>query len=194
MLYVYENYIYRNVKYGALMIGVFSIIHTASWLYTNKTDKSILWVESAFSTDPAIYYRHTFNNESMLAAVFSGNKLHEQALKWGKLAYFRYRADDPRMGYNYARDLIALRRFDEARVVLEDNIVAYPLYAPAYTMLIEFYQHYKLYADLHRILEIFDRMYKQVPDAFTTRMNQDELNKYFSMLNDLRNTAQTVEE
>ncbi|MDR2497160.1 MAG: hypothetical protein LBD21_08545 [Tannerellaceae bacterium] len=186
LLYVYENRIYRNVKYGALMIAVFSIIHTASWIYTNKTDASILWVESAFSTDPAIYYRATFNNESMVTAVFSANKLYDRAAKWGKIAYDKYIKEDPRMGYNYARDLVNLHLYDEARTVLEDNIKMYPLYAPAYDLLIDYYLHYRQYEQLYRILGILEHMYKQVPEAFTTRMPQEKLNHYFSILNDMR--------
>ncbi|MDR1524042.1 MAG: hypothetical protein LBS79_02140, partial [Tannerella sp.] len=144
LISVYERKLYRNIKYGILMIAGFSVLHTSAWIFTNKSDASIQWLETAFSTDPANYYKTSFHNESMLSAVFSANDLPEHAIKWGKKAYLKY-PNDHRTGYNYANLLIALNRSEEGYAIMEQLLKSFPGYALPYTHLIAHYVKIKDY-------------------------------------------------
>lgn len=186
LIKIYERKLYQNMKYGILMIAGFSILHSSAWIYTNKTDASLQWVESAFATDPAGYYKSSFNNESMLSAVFSANDLPELALKWGKNAYLKY-PNDPRMGFNYARDLINQNRYTEACTVLEQTVLKFPAYPLPYIRLIEIYANTNNYESLYRILLKFEQVYRQAPEAFTSRLSQEQINQYLNILTDLKN-------
>lgn len=184
LITVYEQKLYRNMKYGILMIAGFSILHTSAWIYTNKTDASIQWVESAFATDPAGYYKSSFNNESMLTAIFTANNLPEHALKWGKIAYLKY-PDDPRMGFNYALNLQQLNRNTEACAILEQSIKKFPFYPPAYTRLIEYYSITQNAELLYHTLLAMKQAYQQSPESFTRRISPEQMNMYFGILNEL---------
>jgi tetratricopeptide (TPR) repeat protein len=185
LISVYERKLYRNMKYGVLMIAGFSTLHTSAWILTNKTDASIRWLESAFETDPAGYYKRAFNNEAMLAAAFSANKLQDHALKWGKKAYLKY-PNDPRMGFNYAGNLLRENRNAEACAILEQSVRKFPTYALPYTVLIEYYSNTKDYESLYRILLTMEQTYRQSPESFTSRLSQEQINQYFGILADLK--------
>ncbi|MDR2564222.1 MAG: hypothetical protein LBC98_09845 [Prevotellaceae bacterium] len=185
LLSVYERKLYRNMKYGLVMLAGFSILHTSAWIYTNKTDALITWVESAFATDPAGYYKSSFSNESMLAAAFSANGLQEHALKWGKKAYQKHQSD-PRVGFNYANELIKLNRNAEACAILEQSVKKFPLYPLPYISLIGLYFNSNDYGALYRVLLAMEQAYRQSPQSFTSRLSQEQINQYFSMLEDLK--------
>ena len=185
LLAVHGRKTYVNTRYGILMISVFSILHTSAWIYTNKTDALIPWVESAFSTDPAHYYKRSFNNEAMIAAALGANQLYERALIWGKKAWLKY-PNDPRMGYNYAGELQKLNRHAEACPVLEQTIKKFPSYPLPYVNLIEYYINIKDYNSLYRVLLAMEQAYKQSPAPFTGRLPQEQLNQYFGVLENLR--------
>ncbi len=184
----YEQKLYRNIKYGILMIAGFSVLHTSAWIYTNKTDASLQWVESAFATDPAGYYKSSFSNESMLAAVFSANNLQERALEWGKNAYLKH-PDDPRIGFNYAGDLLKQNRDAEACAILEQSVKKFPFYPLAYVSLIGYYANTNDNNSLYHILQRLEQAYQESPQSFTSRIPQEQLNQYFSILAELRKSA-----
>jgi tetratricopeptide (TPR) repeat protein len=185
LLMAHEHKWFKNIKYGILMFGGFSVLHTSLWIVTNKTDASIPRLESAIATDPANYYKTSYNNESLLASAFSANGLHEIAIKWSKQAWLKH-PKDPRMGYNYANELIKMNKKNEAVVVLEQTLKSYPAYALPYASLIQYYVDSKNYQSLYRILLQMEQVYKQYPEAFTSRLPQEDINKYFSILSELR--------
>jgi hypothetical protein len=185
LLSVYERKLYRNIKYGIVMIVGFSILHTSAWIYTNKTDALIPWVESAFATDPAGYYKRAFSNEGMLAAAFSANDLHELAIKWGKKAYQKY-PNDPRAGFNYSIYLLDLNRNTEAYAILEQSVKKFPFYPFAYVNLIKLYSKSKDHDALYRILLAMEQAYRKWPQEFTSRLPQEQINRYLGMLEELK--------
>jgi hypothetical protein len=184
-LTAYNNKWYKNIRYGMLMIGGFSVIHTSLWIATNKTDASIKWVESAIATDPANYYKSSYNNEALLATAFSANNLTDIAIKWSRQAYLKYR-NDPRMGYNYANELIKLNRKEEAIPVLEQVVQSHPGYALPYVTLIHYYSENKNYTPLYRILLQMEQVYKKSPEVFTSRLSQEQINQYLGILSELK--------
>ncbi|MDR3267592.1 MAG: hypothetical protein LBT83_00795 [Tannerella sp.] len=184
-----DEKICKNIKYGMLMIAGFSVLHTSMWILTNKTDASIRWVETAFATDPGNYYQTSFNNEAMLAALFSSNGLDDRAIKWGKKAWLKY-PDDHRMGYNYANTLIGLNRKEEACPVLEQTVKTFPAYALPYASLITLYLESRNYNALYRVLMQMEQVYKQAPEAFTSRLSQAQLDSYFKILEDFKKQIQ----
>jgi tetratricopeptide (TPR) repeat protein len=185
LLMAYEHRWFKNVKYGLFMICGFSVLHTSLWLATNKTDASIRWFESAIVTDPANYYKTAFNNEALLASAFAANKLDDIAIKWHKKAYLKH-PNDPRMGYNYANELIKMDKKSEALPVLEQVIKAYPMYALTYVALIQLYIESNNYQSLYRILIQMEQAYKQHPEAFSSRLPQEHIDQYFNILTELR--------
>ena len=82
LIQLHNNNLCSNIKYGILMISGFSVLHTSMWIVTNKTDASIGWVEQAFETDPARYYKQSFCNEAMIGEMFLANGLKEKSLEW----------------------------------------------------------------------------------------------------------------
>jgi hypothetical protein len=185
LLAAYEQKRYRNIKYGILLIAGFSVLHTSAWIYTNKSDASIPWLEAAFSTDPAGYYKTSFAGESMLTAVFAANGLHEHALKWGKKAWLKY-PNDHRTGYNYANQLIGMNRIREGYAIMEQSLKTFPGYALPYTRLIAYYVEIKDYNALYRVLLQMEQVYGQMPEAFTGRLSREQIDQYFNMLSQLR--------
>ncbi|MDR3262391.1 MAG: hypothetical protein LBT78_11245 [Tannerella sp.] len=185
LLMAHEQKWFKNIKYGILMFGGFSVLHTSLWIATNKTDASIPRLESAISTDPSNYYKTSYNNEALLASAFSANGLNEIAMKWWKQAYVKY-PNDPRMSYNYANELIKMNKTAEAVVVLERVVQSYPAYALPYAILIKYYIDSNNYQSLYRILLQMEQVYKQNPEAFTSRLPQEHIDHYFSILSELR--------
>jgi predicted Zn-dependent protease len=167
------------------MIAGFSALHTSAWIYTNKSDASIKWLETAFSTDPAHYYKRSFKNESMLSAAFSANGLQEYAIKWGKKAYSKY-PNDPRTGYNYANQLITANRPEEGYAIMEQLLKSFPTYAMPYTTLITHYLDIKDYNALYRVLLQMEQFYAQSPEAFTSRLSSEQLKQYFDILSQMK--------
>jgi tetratricopeptide (TPR) repeat protein len=185
LISVYEQKLYRNIKYGILMIAGFSTLHTSAWIFTNKSDASIQWLERAFSTDPANYYKTSFSNESMLTAVYTANNLREYALKWGKKAYSKY-PNDPRTGYNYALQLLAANRLEEGYPIMEKLLKSFPAYALPYVQLIAHYLNIKDYNALYRVLLQLEQVYAQAPEAFTSRLSREQLDQYFGILSQMK--------
>jgi tetratricopeptide (TPR) repeat protein len=183
-LTAYNNKWYKNIRYGMLMIGGFSVMHTSLWIATNKTDASIRWFESAIATDPANYYKTSFNNEALLAIAFSANNLNDIAIKWSRQAYLKYR-NDHRMGFNYANELIKLGRKEEAIPVLEQLVQSFPTYALPYVPLIQYYIETKNYASLYAVLLQMEQIYTNSPEAFS-RLPQEQINQYLNILSDLK--------
>ena len=191
LIYLYERELVRNMKYGILMIAGFSVLHSSAWIFTNKTDASIKWVELAFATDPADYYVLKISNESMISGAFFANGLHERALVWGKEACSKY-PEDPRYLYNLALVLMNLNSQAEARDVMEKSIKEFPFYPQSYIGLIEGYLNGKNYTELLRILETFAESYRQFTDLFASTISQAEIDHYLNMLEQLK--AQMSEE
>jgi predicted Zn-dependent protease len=155
------------------------------WIVTNKTDASIPRLVSAIATDPANYYKTSFNNEALLASAFSANGLNDIAIKWSKQAWLKH-PNDPRMSYNYANELIKMNRKNEAVVVLEQALQSHPTYALPYAVLIQYYVENKNYQPLYRLLLQMEQVYKQYPEALTSRLPQEDINQYFNILSELR--------
>jgi hypothetical protein len=185
LLDLHERKAVRNIKYGVCIISVFAIMHTSFWTVTNATDKSIGWVEKAFEKDPASYYKRSFSNESMLGAIFSSNNIEDKSLYWERIAYFRYQ-NDPRTGYNYANILIKFGKTDEAIQIYESSVAKFPVYALPYAQLANIYLENKNYDALYRLLLKFEEMYKKNPEAFISRLSQEQIDSYFNILNQMK--------
>jgi tetratricopeptide (TPR) repeat protein len=185
LITAYEKKWYENIRYGILMIGGFSILHTSAWIATNKTDASIHWLEKAFATDPAFYYKVKYANEAMLSIVFYANGLNDLALEWGKKAYSKY-AGDPRVGYNYALNLQEMGRNEEACSVIEQLLKTFPGYPLPYVYLIGHYYKIEDYNSLYRVLLQMEAVYKQHPEFFTERLPQAQIDGYFKVLADFK--------
>ncbi|MDR1594831.1 MAG: hypothetical protein LBS43_10190 [Prevotellaceae bacterium] len=188
ILDLHRQKIVKNIKYGICVISVFAVVHTSLWIVTNATDKSIGWVEKAFATDPAVYYKRSFSNESMLGAIFSTNDLKEKSLYWEKMAYLHHQ-NDPRTGYNYANVLIREGQVNEAVQIYESSVSRFPAYALPYAQLVNIYSQNKNYEALYRLLLKMESIYKKNPKAFTSRLSQEQINSYFDMLNQLKASA-----
>jgi hypothetical protein len=185
ILDLYWQKMVKNIKYGVCIMSVFAVMHTSLWIVTNATDKSIGWIEKAFATDPAIYYKRSFSNESMLGAVFSSNNLKEKSLYWERMAYQRHQ-NDPRTGYNYANVLIREGKIDEAVMIYESLVSKFPWYALSYAQLVSIYLNNKNYEALYRLLMKMEEMYKKNPEAFTSRLSKEQIDSYFDILNQLK--------
>jgi tetratricopeptide (TPR) repeat protein len=186
LLALHEKKLCKNIKYGVLMIAGFSLLHTSAWIITNKTDVSIKWFESAISTDPANYYRASFSNESLIAAALSANGLKNIAIQWSYKAYRKYGNTDPRVGYNYAHELVGLGRTPEAYPIWESVVKSFPLYPMPYPILIEYYIKSEKYNLLYNLLIQMEAAYKQNPAAFTGRISDENLKHYFDILSNLK--------
>jgi hypothetical protein len=185
LLDLHEQKVVKNIKYGICIMSVFAVMHTSFWIATNASDKSIGWVEKAFEKDPAIYYKRSFSNESMLGAVFSSNNLKEKSLHWEKMAYLRHQ-NDSRTGYNYANVLIKAGKMDEAIQIYESSVTKFPAYALPYAQLVSIYLDKQNYDALYRLLLKFEEIYKRNPEAFTSRLSQEQIDSYFHILNQLK--------
>jgi tetratricopeptide (TPR) repeat protein len=186
---LYRQKAVKNIKYGVCIISVFAIMHTSFWVATNATDKSIGWVEKAFITDPASYYRRSFTNESMLGAIFSSNNLTEKSLYWEKMAYVRHQ-NDPRTGFNYAGILIRAGKIDEAVRIYESSISKFPTYALPYAQLVSIYMDNKNYDALYNLLLKMERVYQKNPEAFTSRLSKEQIDSFFNILNQMRSQTE----
>ncbi|MDR0613889.1 MAG: tetratricopeptide repeat protein [Dysgonamonadaceae bacterium] len=175
----------KNIKYGVCVMAVFSMMHTSLWIVTNATDKSIGWVEKAFEKDPAVYYKNSFSNESMLGAIFSSNNLKEKSLYWEKRAYLCHQ-NDPRTGYNYANVLIREGKINEAIQIYESSVSKFPAYALPYVQLAGIYINNKDYDALYRLLLKMEEIYREKPEVFTSRLSREQINSCFDILNQLR--------
>jgi hypothetical protein len=185
LLDLHEQRTIKNIKYGICIMSVFAMLHTSFWIVTNASDKSIGWVEKAFEEDPAIYYKRSFSNESMLGAIFSTNDLKEKSLYWEKMAYLRHQ-DDPRTGYNYANVLIREGRTNEAIQIYELSVNRFPAYPLPYAQLINIYSKNNNYEALYRLILKMEKVYRQNPAIFTSRLPQEQIDSYFSILNQLQ--------
>jgi hypothetical protein len=185
LLSLHRHKIIGNLKYGICTMAVFAILHASFWIMTNHTDKSIGWVEKAFSSDPACYYKNSFSNESMLGALFSSNELKEKSLYWEQQAYLRHQGD-PRTGYNYANALIKYGRTEEATKIYEQSIVKFPAYALPYSQLVSIYMQNGNHEALYKLLLQMENIYKENPQIFTSRFNEEQMKRFFSILNQLR--------
>ena len=185
LISLHEKKIYGNIKYGIVMICGFSLLHTSLWIATNKTDASIGWIEQAIENDPALYYKISFNNEAMLGAMFHANSLDDISLKWNRIAY-RKHADDPRMGNNYAAQLAALNRKNEAIPVFEELVNKFPLYPLSYPQLANIYIENNDYEPLYRLLVKMEGVYNYNQNIFTSRLSKEHIDYYFSILRQLR--------
>ncbi|GHT32265.1 hypothetical protein AGMMS49574_15430 [Bacteroidia bacterium] len=186
LLVAYDKKWYKNIKYGLLMIGGFSVLHTSMWIFTNKTDASIKWVEKAFETDPAIFYKRTFNNESMIGSAFMANGLHDKALGWYKKALLKY-PDDIRMEYNYAINLLNMKKDEEAYTIFMEMINKKPTYPMPYVYLISHYYQIEDYDTLYQILLLMEKGYNYNPELFQSRISKEKLDAYFGLLADFKN-------
>ena len=185
LIQLHNNNLCSNIKYGILMISGFSVLHTSMWILTNKTDASIGWVEQAFEEDPARYYKKSFNNEAILAEIYSANKLEKQSLKWHKKAFNKHN-QDPRMGYNYANELIEQKKINEAIVILEELTDKFPSYPLSYNALINAYIENADYNSLYRTLLKMETAYNEYTNIFQSRIPKEYLDHYFSILNDMK--------
>jgi len=181
----------NNLKYGILMIAGFSLLHTSLWITTNKTDASIGWVEKAIETDPARYYKKSFNNEAMLAELFEANKLYNKSLKWYQLAYRKY-PNDPRMGYNYVGSLLNRKQENEAIAVLEELVSKFPTYPLSYPLLAKLYIVNEDYKSLYNILIKMEAAYKIDKNQFDGRMQKESIDQLFDLLNQLKNNYNLI--
>ncbi|GHT41266.1 hypothetical protein AGMMS49965_10790 [Bacteroidia bacterium] len=186
LVMLHDNKIVKNIKYGVLMVAGFSILHTSMWLFTNKTDASIKWVQHAFRTDPAsIYIRTSFNNESMLSIIFRNNGLNELAAVWAEKAYLKHR-DNPKFPYDYAMALLRVNKKQEACAILEQGIKDFPEDVMLYSALANYYAETTNVNALYKHLEQMEQLYKQNPEAFTSRFSQKELDECWATLAELR--------
>jgi hypothetical protein len=185
LLSLYKRKIIDNLKYGICVMAVFAVLHTSFWIMTNHTDKSIGWVEKAFGSDPARYYRSSFSNESMLGALFSSNELKEKSLYWERQAYLRHQ-NDPRTGFNYAGVLLKDGKIEEAITIYEQSVIKFPTYTLPYSQLIDIYMQNKNYEALYKLLLQMETVYQKNPQAFTSRFNKEQIDRFFDILNQLR--------
>ncbi|GHT43141.1 hypothetical protein AGMMS49965_16280 [Bacteroidia bacterium] len=189
LVMLYDNKLVKNIKYGVLMIAGFSILHTSMWLFTNKTDASIKWVQHAFRTDPAsIYIRTSFNNESMLSIIFRRNDLKELALVWAEKAYLKH-SDDPRLQYEYALALLGVNKNQEAYAILEQTVKDFPWYVYPYPYLVNYYAETNNTNAFYKILVQMEQAYEQYPEAFTSQHSQQELDWCWAMLAEMRKNS-----
>ncbi len=189
LLYLYRNkYLpQQHIKYAVTLVAVFFVLHTSMWIATNTGDQSIKWFEAAVEKDPANYYKKSFNNEALLAAAFSANGLQKEALEWGKKAYLRH-PNDPRMAYNYAKDLLPIpERADEGTALLEHLTSKFHGYAPAYFLLTQQYMNVQQYDQLYRLLRQMYAVYAENPAIFTSRTSNQQMAQYFRILVDFHN-------
>jgi tetratricopeptide (TPR) repeat protein len=182
LLHLYERRLVCNIKYGILMIAGFSVLHSSAWIFTNKTDASIQWVESAFATDPADYYVVKFGNEARLAVVFFNNGLYERALGWGYKACLK-NPNDHRLFYNHALSLYKLGRLQEANALMEESIHVFPNYAQPYSALVSYNSDNPEL--LLRVLQQFEAVYQKDPKSFAS-ISPKELQYFFDLLGALR--------
>ena len=188
IIQLHNNNLCTNIKYGILMISGFSIIHTSMWIITNKTDASIGWVEQAFEQDPALYYKLSLNNQAMLGEMFSANGLFEKSLIWYKIAYGKYPYDH-RMEFNYANALLNIGRSDEAIIMYEKIVDKYPSYPLPYANLIDLYYTNEVNDSLYKILLKMEIAYNKYTDEFDSRLSKEDIEHFFSILNELRNQS-----
>ena len=185
LISLHDKKIFNNIKYGILMISGFSVLHTSCWLATNNTDASIGWIEAAIETDPARYYKTSFNSEAMLAAMFEANKLHDISLKWYQMAYHKY-ANDPRMGFNLASSLITRNLKSEAIPIYEDLVNRFPNYPIPYPHLASLYLENKDYESLYNMLKKMETAYNNNKELFDSRLQKESIDQLFSILHQLR--------
>jgi predicted Zn-dependent protease len=140
---------------------------------------------AAFEKDPANYYKQSFNNESMLAAAYAANGLDKEAILWSQKAYRRYK-NDPRMGYNYANELLKRKQHKEAYAIYEALIHNFPTYALSYPPLISYYYSENKYDDLYRVLNKMHVAYTANSQAFTSRIAQEQMDSYLTLWADLK--------
>ena len=181
LLDLHNRKIIKNIRYGICMTSVFAILHTSFWIITNDSDISIGWLKKAIEKDPAGYYKGSFSNESLLGAVFDANNLNEEALYYQKISYLKHR-NDPRTGYNYAGQLHRNNQIQEATAIYEDLVKNFPFYALPYKALVGIYMQSQNYPALHTLLTKMQTAYNQSPEAFTSRIPQEEINAYFDIL------------
>jgi hypothetical protein len=185
ILDLHNRNILKNAMYGACMLAAFSIMHTTFWIASNASDASIKWLAAAFEKDPACYYKQSFNNESMLAAAYGANGLDKEAVLWSQKAYRKHR-NDPRMGYNYANELLKRGQNKEAYAIYEELTLNFPQYALPYPPLISRYYTENRHDDLLRVLNQLQAAYALNPQAFTSRIAQEQIDSYLTLWADLR--------
>ncbi|MDR2148308.1 MAG: hypothetical protein LBE91_17830 [Tannerella sp.] len=185
LLSLHDKKLYNNIKYGIAMLACFSILHTSFWIATNKTNASIGWIERAIENDPAHYYKNSFSNEAMLAAMFGANNMEERSLKWHRIAY-KKQANDPRMGFNFALMLINRNQKAEAIAILNDVINKFPLYPLPYPQLANIYIENKDYESLYHLLVKMETAYNGNPDVFNSRLTKETIEHLFSILKQLK--------
>jgi hypothetical protein len=185
LIYLYDRRLVRNMKYGILMLAGFSLLHSSAWIYTNKTDASILWIESAFANDPADYYVVKLGNAAMLSVAFTANHLYDRALEWGYKACIE-NPNDQRAYYNLAVLLYKLGRLQEGNALMEESINTFPHYAKAYSILV-FYNRNNTQL-LYRILLQFEDVYRKDPKSFAP-ISKEEIQYFFTILEDLKTQA-----
>jgi len=185
LIKLYDNKLYTNIKYGILMICGISGLHTSMWIITNKTDISINWVEQAITTDPANYYKLSFNNEAMMAELFSTNKLEKKALEWVKKSYQKHN-EDPRMGFNYAKDLFDQNQYNEAVIILEDLVNKFPYYPLSYSLLLRIYVSNNDDNSIYRVLLKMEEAYFTYADEFNAKISKEQMDRFFTLLNRMR--------
>jgi len=185
LISLHDGKLCNNIKYGIVIVSVFSILHTSAWIVTNKTDISIEWLERAFVDDPAHYYRKSLNNEAMVAEILVANKMEERAIKWYKLAYQKY-PNDPRMSNNYSHQLFMQGKLDEAKVILENSVNKFPNYPSHYILLINIYIAKNDHNALYALLLKMEEAYNKNTDGFNKRLTKDQIDQCFLLLNGLR--------
>jgi hypothetical protein len=182
LIHAYNQKLIPNIRYGILMVAGFSILHSSSWILTNKTDASIKWIESAFSTDPTDYYTIKLGGAAMISVALSANGLHERSLPWAAQACID-NPTDRRTYYNFALSLYAVGQTQKANATLEATISAFPSYARPYGALI--YYNKSNPELLSRVLLQFEEVYQKNPDDFGP-VSAEEINYYFTLLKEIK--------
>jgi hypothetical protein len=185
LLDLHERKALKNIRYGVCVMAVFALMHTSFWIITNATGRSAGWVEKAIEKDPASYYKKSFGNESVLGAMFLSNNLTEKALYWQREAYLKH-ANDPRTGYNYANTLSGEGKTEEAVKLYESSVAKFPAYPLPYVKLVSIYLSNENYDALYRLLLQMETAYRIKPEAFTSRLSQEQIDGCMDLLKQLR--------
>ncbi|GHT38024.1 hypothetical protein AGMMS49965_00170 [Bacteroidia bacterium] len=198
------------------MLTGFSVLHTSAWLFLNKTDASLKWMEFNFLTEPML----KGDNAYVIGEVFGCNNLDEEAAKWygrsyrlgndqaGRKYLFllkklgrkedlaitaekQYReGNGPAVAHNYAANLVELGRAEEACAILEENIKEYPGYSRSYIFLLNTYAKSGNEDAIYRVLVQMEQDYKQSPEKFTQDLKRwlpnGQLDLYWGELAKLR--------
>jgi hypothetical protein len=66
------------------------------------------------------------------------------------------------------------------------SVSKFPMYALPYAQLVHIYSDNKNYEALYRLLLKMEEMYKKNPEAFISRLSQEQINSYLDILNQLK--------